>query len=90
MMASNALAKHCCPRNFVWLLLHRYLASHGVHHIELLGRSGHVTGQAWRDMSGLLRGDWGACVTVTRCDTASADEMLHGIAGPHGVRAGAL
>jgi len=68
----------------------RYLASHGVRYIELLGRSGHITGQASMGLNGLLRGDWGACVTVTRCDTASADEMLDGIADPHGGRAGAL
>ena len=54
----------------------RYLASHGVRYITLLGRSGHLTQQLRSDLCGLLDGDWGVCVTIARCDTAAAAEVL--------------
>ena len=58
------------------ICLDRYLASHGVRHVELLGRSGHLGRQADESaLAGLIEGAWGGAVTITKCDTASAEDM---------------
>ena len=61
---------------------HRYLASHGVRDIELLGRSGRLGADGGGDhLTGLLTGDWSGAVTITKCDTASAEDMRAVMAG---------
>lgn len=54
----------------------RYLASHGVRHIELLGRTGHLGSNAASEhLVGLLTGRWSAAITISKCDTSCAEDM---------------
>ena len=53
----------------------RYLASNGVQHLELLGRTGRLgAGGGGEHLAGLLAGAWSGSVTFTKCDTASAED----------------
>jgi hypothetical protein len=54
----------------------RYLAAHGVRHITLLGRSGHITDQLRSSLESLLSGEGSGCITIARCDTASTAELV--------------
>lgn len=54
----------------------RYLASHGVRHIELSGRTGHLVSNAASDhLGGLLTGRWSAAITISKGNTSCAEDM---------------